>query len=78
MIETLFLNFQLLLNLDCQNLAMLGFDNCLIAENESSLLEMKVHQQFFTSLWNLFPGTRNYYSEYHKYETKVTIQYLHV
>ena len=52
----------LFFDLDCQNLAKLGFDNCPISEKENYLLEKKVHIQVFPPLCNPFPATRNIYS----------------
>ena len=49
----------LLFNLDCQNLAMLCFDNFSVSENENSLSEKNFHLQVFPLLRNLFPGFRN-------------------
>jgi len=43
-------DFSFFFNLDCQNLAMLGFDNCQISENEKSLSEKeKTAYSFSTS-----------------------------
>ena len=57
-LEIIFLFF----DLDCQNLATLGFDNCPISEKENYLSEKKVRMRVFPSLCNLFPATRNIYS----------------
>ena len=58
-LEIIFLFF----DLDCQNLATLGFDNCPISEKENYLLEKKVRIRVFPPLCNLFPATRNIYSK---------------
>ena len=50
------------LDLDCQNLATLNFDNCPISENEISLAEKKLCLQVFLPLSNHFPAIGNYYS----------------
>ena len=52
----------LFLDLDCQNLATLGFDNCPISEKKNSLSEKKLRLRVFPSQSNLFPAARNYYS----------------
>ena len=54
--------FFLFFDLDCQNLATLGFDNWPISEKENYLSEKKVRMRVFPSLCNLFPATRNIYS----------------
>ena len=51
----------LFLDLDCQNLATLGFDNCPISEKKNSLSEKKLRLRVFPSQSNLFPAARNYY-----------------
>ena len=56
--EIIFLFF----DLDYQNLAMLGFDNCPISEKENYLLKKKVRIRVFPPLCNLFPATKNIYS----------------
>ena len=53
----------LFLDLDCQNLATLGFDNCPISEKKNSLSEKKLRLRVFPSQSNLFPAARNYYSK---------------
>ena len=50
----------LFLDLDCQNLATLGFDNCPISEKKNSLSEKKLRLRVFPSQSKLFPAARNY------------------
>ena len=52
----------LFLDLDCQNLATLDFDNRPISENENSLAEKKLCLRVFLPLSNHFPAIGNYYS----------------
>ena len=49
----------LFLDLDCQNLATLGFDNCPISEKKNSLSEKKLRLRFFLSQSNRFPAAQN-------------------
>ena len=51
----------LFLDLDCQNLATLDFDNRPISENENSLAEKKLCLRVFLPLSNHFPAIGNYY-----------------
>jgi hypothetical protein len=52
----------LFLDLDCQNLATLDFDNRPISENENSLAEKKLCLRAFLSQYNTFPANRKIYS----------------
>ena len=53
--------FFLFFDLDCQNLTMLGFDNCLISENEKSLAEKATLAWVSLLQRKSFPVTRNIY-----------------
>ena len=46
--------FFLFFNLDCQNLAMLGFDNSTFSENEKSFVEINFCFEFFYFRGSLF------------------------
>ena len=54
--------FFLFFDLDCQNLATLGFDNCPISEKENLSQKKKFRPRVFLSLNNLFLATKNIYS----------------
>ena len=56
-----FKRFFLFFNLDCQNLATLGFENCQISQNGKSLPEKKQLRVFLPQS-NLFLATKNIYS----------------
>ena len=60
----------LFLDLDCQNLATLDFDNRPISENENSLAEKKLCLRVFLPLSNHFPAIGNYYSCFVEYDDK--------
>ena len=51
----------LFLDLDCQNLATLDFDNRPISEKENSLAEKKLCLRAFLSQYNTFPANRKIY-----------------
>ena len=52
----------LFFDLDCQNLATLGFDNCPISEKENLSQKKKFRPRTFLPLSNLFLLTKNIYS----------------
>ena len=54
--------FFLFFDLDCQNLATLGFDNCPISEKENLSQKKKFRPRVFLPLSNLFLATKNIYS----------------
>ena len=51
----------LFFDLDYQNLATLGFDNCLISEKENLSQKKKFRPRVFLPLSNLFLATKNIY-----------------
>ena len=67
----------LFLDLDCQNLATLDFDNRPISENENSLAEKKLCLRVFLPLSNHFPAIGNYYS-YSQAVSGIIRENLHV
>ena len=66
--------FFLFFDLDCQNLATLGFDNCPISEKENLSQKKKFRPRVFLPLSNLFLATKNIYSIFHAFMSQKVIQ----
>ena len=69
--------FFLFFDLDCQNLATLGFDNCPISEKENLSQKKKFRPRVFLPLSNLFLATKNIYSVPQKTEKNCKQKKLH-